>query len=620
MTEQQLVKDRDLPEFGSVQNQGRRKSMEDRLLVRQVETADGMPMTVAMVADGIASTSAGDRAAELAIEVVFQELEAAHVADPALIPILLRMSLEKANLAVYEESREDRAKRNMGSTAVLAAIHDNSLYLANVGDSRAYLIRNDEAIQLTRDHTWARDMIKQGRLDPEEAASHPKAEELVRSIGFDSDLEVDLGVYVNGVESEELASANQGFELLPDDRLLLCSDGLVKSRHNAEGRYIEDSDMVHAVTHRAPQQAAEDLVQKAVKRDVDDNVSVIVVEMPESQRAFYMPPTLLYAGLAVVGLILVAGLVALLIRSGVLGSEETAGVETTVGVTLAIEIPATESTPTLADAAAASESEMPTSLRIQAVASGTSGEVRELDLGSTLNMSNLTGEVAVWELPDGSRLYTAPGSSLELASSKQAILWIVLEQGHLLVTGDEPTRVVNPTGSEARVSGPGGIMGARIAEDGFSFEIHCLGGQFCELRGDLNDSPQVLQPGSAGVVGGNGTAALLDGPARYDLFSILAAIVPTPTATATPTEPPTETPTPTPTNTRRASVVPTLQPTATQRPSGVVPTSQPEPTNTPRPGGPSRPPATQPPPTEPAPTQPPPTQPPPTESPPDFED
>jgi protein phosphatase len=307
--------DAGLPAFGARQELGRRETLEDRLHVAHIRTAGGLPLTVAMIADGVGGAAFGERAAELAIEAAFQTFVASLTADARTIPLLLRQGLEQAQRAVLAEQRADKAKRDMGTTAVAVALHNNALYVANVGDSRAYLMRAGKLHQLTRDHSWGMEMLREGLLrDADEAARHPKANELYRSVGEEENFKVDLGIYLNGVEQEDAATANQGLPLLADDRLLICSDGLVRDRPTG-GRYIDDEEIIRILNTRAPDAAAAELVERAIGRRADDNVSAIVLEMPGSKRAFALPSWSRYAAIGAGALLLIAAALFLLLRN-----------------------------------------------------------------------------------------------------------------------------------------------------------------------------------------------------------------------------------------------------------------------------------------------------------------
>jgi protein phosphatase len=270
-------------DFGKAKN----RFYEDRYKCQEITTAAGLSVILGVVADGIGGESAGERAAQVVVDKIFEYIQNSESSD---IPEILKTAIEKANHVVYQEARSDKKKQNMGSTAAVALIWQNRLYVANVGDSRVYLIRGKQVLQLTIDHNWANDTIRAKRLPPEEALRHPRRDELVRSIGYEEKVQVDLGLYVNSPSiSEEKARTAQGYELKPGDRVLICSDGLIKTRRDGKGHFVEPEEINRIVANALPDQSAPQLVKKALEREVDDNVSVIVIDVPGGHRRFRLP-------------------------------------------------------------------------------------------------------------------------------------------------------------------------------------------------------------------------------------------------------------------------------------------------------------------------------------------
>ncbi|MEM7117606.1 MAG: protein phosphatase 2C domain-containing protein [Chloroflexota bacterium] len=274
-----------LPTIGYAHDVGGRPNLEDRMLGRHVRTANGETLTVALVADGIGGNNFGEVAAELTVDTVMAVLQTAVLQQPSQLPQLLAHALTKANQMVVQEAADDETKLGMGTTATLVVIHQQRLYLAHAGDSRAYLVHDGEAIQLTRDHTWGNLMVERGHLSAAEAAVHPKGEHLTRSIGYEPTIDVDLALYTAPDQSRSDAVAQQGFLLRPDDRLVVCSDGLIKQRANGKGQYATAKDIARQVTRRPAAKAAQNLVDQALSRNVDDNVSVIVVKAAAEQAS-----------------------------------------------------------------------------------------------------------------------------------------------------------------------------------------------------------------------------------------------------------------------------------------------------------------------------------------------
>jgi protein phosphatase len=588
--------------FGVGTHIGGRPNLEDRARAAVVRTAGGLTLTVAMVADGIGGNVQGERAAELTVAVVFQEIERSPVANPLQLPLVLTEALQRANTSVFEEGRQDRSRRGMGTTAVLAALHDNQLYLANVGDSRAYLIRDGQAIQITRDHTWAHEMQRQRLLTEAEIVRHPKRHELVRSIGYGSTVDVDLGIYTNGLLQDEAAAGqNQGMLLQADDRLVLCSDGLIKERADGAGPFVTDAEMVKIVTQRPPAAAAEALVQRAVGRHADDNVTAAVLELPGSRRALFIPPALLYGVLGLAALLVVGLLAFLFLRGGgdqptptATGQTPAATAGTDEAPTLASTLQATAGEALVIDAGGATWEMGQTSGGL------VTGSNVALPEGQRVIITNAAG-VAQLVTPDGARLYLGPGAEITLLAESATTTGITLGGGRLLVQSDGgPVMVGNDLGARAELPGAG-VLGIYLDPSSLLFEAACLQGG-CQIAGAADPAPTLLNAGQGAVVGGDGRASVPE-PADYEGYRMLAPdLVPEPTVTPAPTQTstatPTNTPSPLPT---RPRMTPTLP--ATVAPS---PTPAPAATATEDGGGeepePTRPAATEPPPTEPPPT------------------
>src|SRR6266545_2306695 len=207
---------------GAMTDMGRmRKNNEDRYLIAG---------RLAAVADGMG----GHRAGEVASAIAMEELATLEHAGPWPTPA---------------------ESEGMGTTLVVLLEDGDSVHLANVGDSRAYLLRNGELSQVTVDHTLVQELIDEGRLRPDEAERHPQRSIITRALGVESDVEVDLFTY----------------KLLSGDRLLLCSDGLSG---------VVDEHRIRNVLLRVPepQRAAEKLVAMANEGGGPDNITVVVLD------------------------------------------------------------------------------------------------------------------------------------------------------------------------------------------------------------------------------------------------------------------------------------------------------------------------------------------------------
>ena len=287
--------------------QGGRHNTEDRINVRFAEsdakkdlpefdlhTKGGLSLKVGIVADGIGGGPHGELAAQRTVDTIVQVIQQSQKTETKLIDLLIE-AIETANLAVIKDAKHPQNK-GMGSTVAVAAITKNSkLYIANLGDSRIYLLRGGDKFQLTRDHNWGNQMVLNRVISRREADLHPRNEELLRSIGYQSKIKVDVGIYgkldpqkfdsEDAFENEGERIGKAGIQLRENDRIVLCTDGLIKSHHTLSNFYYVSEDELSAIVRAyEPPNAANMLTQLAESRDVDDNASVIIFEMPNSAR------------------------------------------------------------------------------------------------------------------------------------------------------------------------------------------------------------------------------------------------------------------------------------------------------------------------------------------------
>jgi serine/threonine protein phosphatase PrpC len=209
---------------------------------------------VCVVADGMGGHLAGEVASARAVETIEREL-GEHAADePATA---LRAALERANAVIWDEGQRDRDKSGMGSTVVCAVIEGDRILVANVGDSRAYLVSNGQARQITHDHTWVAEQLVAGDIRPEDVVEHPYRHVLTRSLGAENAVEVEL---------------YEPFEPEAGDVLILCSDGLTD--HVA-------SEEIGAIVAETPaaETAARRLIDLANQRGGHDNITVVVARV-----------------------------------------------------------------------------------------------------------------------------------------------------------------------------------------------------------------------------------------------------------------------------------------------------------------------------------------------------
>lgn len=228
--------------FGSRTDIGSlREQNEDSLVVSP-------PLFV--VADGMGGHEAGEVASEIAVETI-QEVAPEHPDAQEL-----GKAVEVANRAIIDASLAGKGRPGMGTTCTAVMLEESKLVIAQVGDSRAYLMHGGDLTQLTRDHSLMANMIEAGQITPEEARYHPNRSVITRALGNDLTTTPDL--YEINVEA--------------GDRLLVCSDGLTSM--------VEDDEIADILARQSdPQKCADALVEAAINAGGADNVTVIVADV-----------------------------------------------------------------------------------------------------------------------------------------------------------------------------------------------------------------------------------------------------------------------------------------------------------------------------------------------------
>lgn len=141
-----------------------------------------------IVADGMGGHRAGDFASRYVVEHMKEYIEGSEPASPVMI---LRKALEKTNLGLFDESKEDPDREGMGSTLVAATIEDDMMYVANVGDSRLYLLR-DSLAQITRDHSLVEEMVARGKMERDSESYRSQKNIITRAVGIGKRVEADF--------------------------------------------------------------------------------------------------------------------------------------------------------------------------------------------------------------------------------------------------------------------------------------------------------------------------------------------------------------------------------------------------------------------------------------------
>jgi len=245
-------------DVGQLTHPGRKRDHnEDSLGFFQPEDPEQLAErgAIYIVADGMGAHEAGAVASDRAWRKVIDEY---YYGDSSLgIKESLTRAIKIANEEIYGLASRNPTWAGMGSTIVAAILRrEKELYVANVGDSRAYLVRRDEIRRITRDHSWMQQQVDRGELTPEQARRHPRRSVITRCLGRRPDVEVDV------FEAE----------FQPDDKLILCSDGL--------SDVVRDEEIKMIVSSYSPQEAVQKMIDLANHRGGPDNITTIALSYP----------------------------------------------------------------------------------------------------------------------------------------------------------------------------------------------------------------------------------------------------------------------------------------------------------------------------------------------------
>lgn len=234
----------------SITDIGKKRKLNQDYVYTSERPVGNLP-NVFIVADGMGGHNAGDYASKYTVETVIREIAASSEKEPEKI---LARAIEVANEDIIRLAGENAEMEGMGTTIVAATCVDRYLKVANVGDSRLYVV-GEKIIQITRDHSLVEEMIRMGGIDRETARNHPDKNIITRAIGATEKVEIDFFEV----------------ELKPGEIVLMCSDGLTNMLEDEEIRMILNGQ-------RDIVEKAEELVKAANNNGGKDNITVILIE------------------------------------------------------------------------------------------------------------------------------------------------------------------------------------------------------------------------------------------------------------------------------------------------------------------------------------------------------
>ncbi len=234
----------------SITDIGRKRQLNQDYVFTCVVPLGNLP-NLFVVADGMGGHKAGDYASKCTVETIVEEVAKSKKKEPVAI---LDDAIQTANRLIRKKSLEDENLDGMGTTVVASTYLEGILYVANVGDSRLYVI-GDDIKQITRDHSLVEEMVRMGGIDRAAARNHPDKNIITRAIGAASSVNVDYF---------EVA-------LKPEDIVLMCSDGLTNM--------IEDKDILEIVRTEGDLKTKADLLIKTANENGGkDNIAVLLMQ------------------------------------------------------------------------------------------------------------------------------------------------------------------------------------------------------------------------------------------------------------------------------------------------------------------------------------------------------
>jgi protein phosphatase len=240
----------------------KRTNNEDNYLINE-------ELNLYVVCDGMGGHVGGEFASAIAVNTVEEVLTSIELRSEELgvdkeddgpVEVTrekLRYAIRLAGKRIFQKAQEEPEYKGMGTTCLALLVDDGNAYVAHVGDSRGYVVREGRIEQLTEDHSLVNQHIKAGLITPEQAKTHKLKNIITRSLGYMEDVEIDI----------QVRAVRRG------DRFVLCSDGL--------SNLVEASEIGEAVLDFGPQEASRRLIESACERGGDDNITVVVARIDE---------------------------------------------------------------------------------------------------------------------------------------------------------------------------------------------------------------------------------------------------------------------------------------------------------------------------------------------------
>jgi len=218
------------------------------------------------VADGMGGHAKGEEASKIALNTITKTV-IPQLNDNIPYTDLLDQGIKNANQAILDYTVEHPETKGMGTTSVCAVVKDNEVHLVNLGDSRAYVVSNDEIRRVTKDHSLVQQLVDQGTITEEETRTHPQKNVISKAIGINADIESDT----------------MRLKLASDESLLLCCDGVIA--------HLTDEDIHKTIIESSdPDDACQNIVNLANERGGSDNISLIILSSEDNPNSKEIEP------------------------------------------------------------------------------------------------------------------------------------------------------------------------------------------------------------------------------------------------------------------------------------------------------------------------------------------
>ncbi len=227
-----------------------REANQDRYTILQLSNN----AVFAAVCDGMGGENGGGIASECAIETIAGAIQNGWREDmgETSVKSLLVTAINAANITIFDKAQQDQKLKGMGTTIVAALVQGNTAHIVHVGDSRAYLVGKETIQQLTTDHTVVQYLIESGELSPQQAADHPNKHLITRAVGV----------------SEQLQADYTQLQLQPEERILMCTDGLTN--------HVSEQE-IFTLCRGDVSQCAKQLVDLANRNGGSDNITAVIL-------------------------------------------------------------------------------------------------------------------------------------------------------------------------------------------------------------------------------------------------------------------------------------------------------------------------------------------------------